>query len=56
VIYTCKKSKWESAKSHFDTNHMVTVLWDTNDLKSAENELIAIIRTTLRADAKQMDD
>ena len=56
VIYTCKKSKWAGAKSHFDTNHMVTVLWDANDLKPAGDELTAIIRATLRAEAKQQDD
>jgi hypothetical protein len=53
VIYTCKRAKWDDAKSHFDTNHMVTVLWDANDLKPAEDDLAAIIRTTLRADAIQ---
>ena len=38
VIYTCKRAKWEGAKSHFDTNHMVTVLWDVEDgLKSSED-------------------
>jgi hypothetical protein len=55
VIYTCKRAKWQNAKSHFDTNHMVTVLWDTEDLKSSEDELVSIIRTTLRAEANQID-
>ena len=40
----------------FDTNHMVTVIWDVTNLKRAEDELTAIIRTTLRADAKQTDN
>jgi hypothetical protein len=35
VIYTCKKAKWTDAKSHFDTNHMTTVLWDLSDLEAA---------------------
>ena len=56
VIYTCKRARWQNAKSHFDTNHMATVLWDVGDPKSAEDELVSIIRTTLRADAKQNDD
>jgi hypothetical protein len=56
VIYTCKKSKWDEAKTHFDTNQMVTVIWDVTNLKRAEDELTSIIRTTLRADAKQTDN
>jgi hypothetical protein len=55
VIYSCERSKWdEGVKNHFNTNHMTTVLWDTN-LESAEDELVSIIRTTLRAEAKQTD-
>jgi hypothetical protein len=34
---------------------MATVLWDVNDLKPAGDELTAMIRATLRADAKQAD-
>jgi hypothetical protein len=58
VIYTCKRAEWEKAKTHFDTNHMTTVLWnpgDPGDLKSSEDQMAAIIRATLRADAKQSD-
>jgi hypothetical protein len=56
VIYTCKESVWSSERTHFDTNHLVTRLWSTGDLKKAEDELAATIRATLRADAKQTDD
>lgn len=58
VIYTSKRAEWEKAKTHFDTNHMTTVLWnpgDPGDLKSSEDQMAAIIRATLRADAKQSD-
>jgi hypothetical protein len=55
VIYTCRRAEWERAKSHFDTNHMTTVLWNTANLKPSEDELTAIIRTTLRAEARQTD-
>ena len=55
VIYTCKRAQWQQAKTHFDINHMTTVLWDTHDLKRSEDEITAIIRATLRAEAKQSD-
>jgi hypothetical protein len=35
---------------------MVTILWDSGNLKKAEDALVATIRATLRADAKQIDD
>ena len=56
VIYTCEKNAWEKTKTHFDTNHMLTIIWDSADLKKAENALVATIRATLRAEAKQTDD
>jgi hypothetical protein len=56
VIYTCKRAKWEAAKSPFDTNHMVTIIWDAAALKSAEDDLVSTIRATLRGDAKQTDE
>jgi hypothetical protein len=43
-------------KTHFDTNHMATIIWDINDLKAAENALVAMIRATLRAEAIQTDE
>jgi hypothetical protein len=56
VIYTCEKSAWERQHTHFDTNHLKTIIWDSLDLKQAETDLTATIRATLRADAKQTDD
>jgi hypothetical protein len=56
VIYTCRRAEWDKAKTHFDTNHMTTVIWDVHDLKTSENEMTAIIRATLRAEAKQFDE
>jgi nucleoside 2-deoxyribosyltransferase len=26
VIYTCRKQKWDAAKSHFDTSHLNTII------------------------------
>lgn len=56
VIYTCEKKFLETSKSHFDTNHMVTILWDPAELKKAENALASTIRATLRAEVKQTDE
>ena len=55
VIYTCKRAEWQMAKTHFDTNHMTTVLWNSADLKPSEDEMVSIIRATLRAEAVQSD-
>ena len=56
VIYTCKAASWAASKTHFDTNHMVTIVWDPGNPMTASNELTATIRATLRAEAKQTDD
>jgi hypothetical protein len=58
VIYSCKKSVWENEGTHFDTNHLNTILWDINNLKESEDRLVDTIRATpaLRADAKLADD
>lgn len=55
VIYTCQKGAWEEQKTHFDTNHLVTIIWDSSNLKLAEDQLAATIRATFRGDAKQTD-
>jgi hypothetical protein len=55
VIYTCQKSEWDIQKTHFDTSHLVTIIWDEADLRRAEDALAATIRATLRAEAKQDD-
>jgi hypothetical protein len=55
VIYTCETKAWTDKQTHFDTNHMVTIVWDTADLKKAGDALTATIRATLRAEAKQQD-
>jgi hypothetical protein len=56
VIYTCEKEAWNEKKTHFDTNHLLTIIWDGSDLEKAGNELTATIRATLRAEARQTDD
>lgn len=55
VFYTCEKSAWEQTETHFDTNHMLTIIWDTANPQEAGNALTAAIRATLRTEARQQD-
>jgi hypothetical protein len=55
VIYTCEKTVWDEKETHFDTNHMLTIVWDSAKPKEAGNALTATIRATLRAEARQQD-
>ncbi len=55
VIYTCEKSAWELTKTHFDTNHLVTIIWDPTAPGVAGAALTATIRATLRTEANQQD-
>jgi nucleoside 2-deoxyribosyltransferase len=52
VIYTCRKQKWDANKSHFDTSHLNTIIWDAENLGDAATRLTATIRATLPAEAK----
>jgi len=54
VIYTCLDDQFE--KIHFDTNHLTTVKWKSEDYKDAIEDLKAIIRNTLPDEAKMQDD
>ena len=47
VIYTCEKTKFDEMKTHFDTNHHLTIPWDANEPKKAGEDLKASIRATL---------
>ena len=55
VIYTCEKKKFETIKTHFDTNHHLTVIWDNDNPKEAGKALKATIRATLPHLAKAED-
>ncbi|HVA79494.1 MAG TPA: hypothetical protein VNF29_01055 [Candidatus Binataceae bacterium] len=55
VIYTCEATKFELEKTHFDTNHHVTIPWAADQLKDAEEKLAATIRNTLPEEAKLVD-
>jgi len=56
VIFTCEKSKFDEQKTHFDTNHHTTVVWDRNNLEKAATDLKNTIRETLPEEAKLTDD
>lgn len=51
VIYTCRKEEWIKNQTHFDTNHLVTIIWEPENLEDAAKRLINTIRATL-PDAK----
>jgi hypothetical protein len=55
VIYTCEKGKFEAAKTHFDTNHHLTIVWESSNREAAGNELVATIRATLPQLARMTD-
>ncbi len=56
VIYLCEHSHFEKFKTHFDTNHHTTIIWDVNKLDEALDNLKATIRATFPYDAKMNDD
>jgi hypothetical protein len=56
VIYTCEKKKFEEKKTHFDTNHHTTVIWDKDELESTARNLKNTIRATLPEEAKMNDE
>lgn len=47
VIYTCEKSKFEATRTHFDTNHHLTIIWSTAEAELAGEQLTQTIRATL---------
>lgn len=55
VIYTCRRKEWEDEGSHFDTNHLRTIVWETSHLDDAASRLTAMIRVTLPEEAIMND-
>jgi hypothetical protein len=55
LIYTCRKQEWDANKSHFDTSHLNTIIWDPENLRDAGTRLTATIRATLPSEAKMTD-
>jgi hypothetical protein len=56
VIFICEKTKFKKKKTHFDTNHHLTVKWDKDSPQDAAEELKATIRATLPDEARMTDD
>ena len=55
VVYTCEKTKFEQEKTHFDTNHHLTIIWDKDASNCVAEKLKATIRATLPELARQED-
>jgi hypothetical protein len=55
VIYTCERQKFADKKTHFDTNHMVTIPWHADALSEAGSALTATIRATFPEQANKED-
>ena len=51
VIYTCETGYSAKHKSHFDTNHHLTIPWAADALESATLALATTIRATLPSEA-----
>lgn len=59
VIYTCREDIFQDSSSpdhpHFDTNHFVTVVWNTRDPIPAAQKLVNTIRATLPGEVVMQD-
>ena len=47
VIYICEKTKFDEKKTHFDTNHCMTILWSRDNDAGFCDELSATLRRSL---------
>lgn len=47
VIYICEKAKFETQRTHFDTNHCTTVTWSLDDQENFKREIVATLRRSL---------
>jgi len=56
VFYTCEEGYFRRFSTHFDTNHHQTVMWNAAEPERAVEDLKAVIRASLPAEAKLRDD
>lgn len=49
VIYICEERTFALQSTHFDTNHLTTVMWSFDRLEEFETQLIAAVRNTLKS-------
>ncbi|MGL5362462.1 MAG: hypothetical protein ACRDBH_06250 [Bosea sp. (in: a-proteobacteria)] len=54
VIYLCERSKFESAKTHFDTNHCTTIIWSADRPDDFEQQAVSTIRRSLNMFAEEV--
>ena len=47
VVYICERSKFDDRKTHFDTNHCTTVIWNLDEPGDFVEQLNATIRRAL---------
>ena len=52
VVYICEKEKFEIASTHFDTNHLTTVLWSYGNEEEFSQELVATLRRSLEPEGR----
>ena len=55
VIYTCEKSVFDNKGTHFDTNHLFTILWEIGNLTKAAKDVTEAVRSAFPADATWED-
>jgi nucleoside 2-deoxyribosyltransferase len=55
VYYTCEGAKFDKVKTHFDTEHLLTIKWIPNNFAGAVDELKSAIRNDFPTEAKQSD-
>ena len=55
VIYTCRQEVWKEKKPHFDTNHLLTIVWSPERVADVSRHLTDTIRATLPAEALMTD-
>ncbi len=56
VYYTCEASKFEKVKTHFDTEHLLTIKWSLDSMTRALDELKSAIRNDFPSDSRQSDE
>lgn len=47
VLYLCEKSKFDSVKTHFDTNHCTTIPWDIESPEDFADQLVATLKRSI---------
>lgn len=51
VIFTCRRDHFDINRTHFDTNHHLTIVWEPHQLEDARQRLADTIRATLPGEA-----